>query len=301
VTRILDLFGDQLAGLRGEALHAAIKQAEGRALVAEVIGSAPPLLAGTSNVELVAAFGADLILLNMVDPRASGPLVTGFEAVDPAPDGFVGLSRLLGRPVGLNLEPDLESVPQGLRATPESAAAAFEGGASFVVVTANPGRGATISHLADAVATVRAAAPDLRCVAGKMHQAGATERLGPEVAGRLLDAGAQGVLVPLPGTVPGVAESTAAAMVDAAHTYGALAIGTLGTSQEGADAQTLRLLALTAKRVGVDLHHIGDAGFTGVANPENVYTYAVAIRGVRHTWNRMARGVRASWNDRRTA
>jgi len=38
----------------------------------------------------------------------------------------------------------------------------------------------------------------------------------------------------------------------------------------------------------VDLFHIGDAGFTGIAFPENIYTLSIAIRGRRHTWRRMA-------------
>ncbi|MFS8495605.1 MAG: hypothetical protein FWJ92_09385, partial [Actinomycetes bacterium] len=206
----------------------------------------------------------------------------------------------LGRPVGLNLEPDVDTVPEPVRASGSRARAAAEAGAAFVVVTANPGRRVTGRELAAAVATVRNAAPGLVCLAGKMHQAGAEEPLGPDLASALVDAGAHGVLVPLPGTVPGLSEDTAAAMVRAVRGRGGLAVGTIGTSQEGADRDTLRSLALMAKRIGVDVHHIGDAGYTGIAHPENVYAYAVAVRGVRHTWNRMARNVRANWKGGKT-
>ena len=163
------------------------------------------------------------------------------------------------------------------------------------MVTANPGRGAEIADLAKSVGLVRTTAPHLLCFAGKMHHAGARERLDSKVAGGLIDAGAQGVLVPLPGTVPGIDEATARAMVTASHDAGALAVGTIGTSQEGADTATIQSLALAAKRIGVDAHHIGDAGYTAVAVPENIYAYSIALRGRRHTWNRMARGARASW------
>lgn len=299
MTRILDRFGPDLARLRGEDLVAAVRAAEGRTVLAEVVAGAPPLVAGTANAELVAAFGADLVCLNLVDPiDADGPLVPGLEALDPPADGFSGLASLLGRPVGLNLEPDVGAVPEPFRASASRAAAAAEGGAAFVIVTANPGRRVTGEALAAAVATVRDAAPDLLCLAGKMHQAGAEEALGPDLAETLVDAGAHGVLVPLPGTVPGVAEHTAAAMVRVVRERGGLAVGTIGTSQEGADRATLAALGLVAKRIGVDVHHIGDAGYTGVAPPENVYAYSVAVRGVRHTWNRMARGVRAGWEER---
>lgn len=84
-------------------------------------------------------------------------------------------------------------------------------------------------------------------------------------------------------------------MAAACHAAGALAMGTIGTSQEGAEIETIRSLALAAKRAGMDIHHIGGAGYTGVAVPENVYAYSLALRGRRHTWNRMARGPRASW------
>jgi hypothetical protein len=295
VTRILDRWGTAMAGLRGEELRDAIAAAEGRTVLAELVAGAAPLLAGTANAELAAAFGADLVGLNMVDPLSEGVLVPGLEALTPPPDGFDGLAGLLGRPVGLNLEPDLDGVPAPFRVTAERAAAAAERGAAFVLVTANPGRGARMSDLADAVGVLREAAPQLLCVAGKMHQAGAEDRIDAQAGLALVDAGAQGVLVPLPGTMPGMSEATAAAMVEAVRTRGALTVGTIGTSQEGADPGTLRALALTAKRVGVDVHHIGDAGWTGLAPPDNLYAYSVAVRGVRHTWNRMARSGRAQW------
>lgn len=295
MTRVLEMFGSPLAQLRGESLSAAIQGSEGRTVMAEVVASAPPLLAGTSNPELVSAFGADLICLNMVDPRATGVVVTGLEDVDPAPAGFAGLAGLLGRPVGLNLEPELDSVPEAFRASHESVRLAFEHGAAFVVITANPGRGATLADLVRAVEVVRAEAPDLMCLAGKMHRAGSDERINESTALGLIDAGAQGVLVPIPGTVPGIDEPAARAMAAAAQDADALAMGTIGTSQEGAEVATIQSLALAAKRVGVDIHHIGDAGYTGTAAPENIYAYSLALRGRRHTWNRMARSTRASW------
>ena len=295
MTRLIDLWGHELAELEGESLRSAIHSSEGRVVMAEVMATAPPLLAETSNPQLAAAFGADLVCLNMADPSAPGPLVQGLDRVSPAPASFLDLARFLGRPVGLNLEPDLDTVPAGFRANESNLASAAAGGAAFVMVTANPGRGAAIADLAKSVELVRTSAPHLLCFAGKMHQAGAGERLDATSVGRLTDAGAQGVLVPLPGTVPGIDEATARDMTAASHDAGALAVGTIGTSQEGADIATIRSLALTAKRIGVDVHHIGDAGYTGLAIPENIYAYSLALRGRRHTWNRMARDTRASW------
>ena len=39
---------------------------------------------------------------------------------------------------------------------------------------------------------------------------------------------------------------------------------------------------------GTDIHHIGDSGYVGMALPENITAYSVAIRGIRHTYRRMA-------------
>ena len=49
--------------------------------------------------------------------------------------------------------------------------------------------------------------------------------------------------------------------------------------------------ALMSKMAGADLHHIGDTGYMGMALPENILAYSVAIRGVRHTYTRIARSV----------
>ena len=127
-----------------------------------------------------------------------------------------------------------------------------------------------------------------------MHQAGAVEPLTPSGVAALVDAGADAALVPLPGTVPGVTREAAAEIVQAVHAAGGLAVGTVGTSQEGAHPALMDTLGLLAKEIGVDLHHLGDAGLGGSPDPEVVYRYSVAIRGRRHTWRRMALGARGA-------
>ena len=44
-----------------------------------------------------------------------------------------------------------------------------------------------------------------------------------------------------------------------------------------------------SKMAGIDIHHIGDSGYTGIAVPENLIAYSEAIRGRRHTLRDMAR------------
>ena len=62
----------------------------------------------------------------------------------------------------------------------------------------------------------------------------------------------------------------------------------IGTSQEGSDTGTIRRIVLECKMAGTDIHHIGDSGYMGMALAENIFAYSVAIRGVRHTYRRMA-------------
>ena len=103
-----------------------------------------------------------------------------------------------------------------------------------------------------------------------------------------IEAGADIILLPAPGTVPGITMEYVRALIAHAHGRGALAITAIGTSQEGADTDTIRRIALMCKMAGTDIHHIGDTGYPGMALPENIMTYSVAVRGVRHTYHRMA-------------
>ena len=103
--------------------------------------------------------------------------------------------------------------------------------------------------------------------------------------------GADIILLPAPGTVPGITLEYARELITSAHQSGAMTMTAIGTSQEGASIDTIRQIALMCKMAGTDLHHIGDAGYIGMALPENIFAYSVAIRGVRHTYTRMARSV----------
>ena len=77
-------------------------------------------------------------------------------------------------------------------------------------------------------------------------------------------------------------------LVSFAHSLGCLTITAIGTSQEGADVATIRQIALMCKMTGTDIHHLGDAGYGGMALPENIQAYSIAVRGIRHTYHRMA-------------
>jgi hypothetical protein len=97
------------------------------------------------------------------------------------------------------------------------------------------------------------------------------------------------ILTPSPGTIPGITLEKTEKWVQFVHEKGDFVMLTIGKSQEGADEHTIRQIALASKMAGADLYHIGDAGYHGIAVPENITTYSIAIRGKRHTYIRMAR------------
>ncbi len=296
--RILEATASQFRRMSSSSLLEAIRLSEGRTIVAEVICSAQPLVDGVSNVELAAAFGADMILLNFYDvlsPSVQGlPTRDGVEAPGAGATA-ADAKRMIGRPVGINLEPGPSpNVSPGRMATADNAERALGQGVDFVVITGNPHTGVTNQSVLGAVDAIRNRLGDsLILVAGRMHSAGAQGRpseafVSVEDVKALARAGADVILLPAPGTVPGMTVEKVGQLVAVAHGEGVLATSSVGTSQEGADPPTIRDIALYSKMAGVDIHHIGDSGFSGIAAPENIMAYSIAVRGRRHTYRRMA-------------
>ena len=297
--RIFDLPRASLATLAGRALEDCVRASEGRTMVSEVLASAPGLVDGVHNAELMAAHGADIILLNLVEGAWSPPSTWSFPSLGRMAD-LRELAATIGRPVGVNLEPDPRGdlIPPQRRATAENAVALRDAGTALFVVTANPGTHASYAGLVDVTKDLRYAVGGGAAIwVGKMHHAGRPERVTPEALLDLVDAGASGVLVPIPGTVPGVTRDLATAATEAVHERGAVVLGTIGTSQEGAPESLAHTLALMAKEIGVDAHHVGDAGYHGVGDPHLLHAYSLAVRGRRHTWRRMALGSRTPQRD----
>lgn len=284
--RILDLDRTGLAALRGPDLSRAVAASEGRTMVAEVFADRAALSfdgrTGVHNAELMAAFGADVIVLNMIDRVWDG---TTFRFPGLGELGsLTELAERIGRPIGVNLEPG--TVPELRKATQDNARRLADAGAALIVLTANPSTDGSLDGMARATEQIRTEAA---LWVGKMHHAGHPEPITAAKLANLVDAGADGVILPIPGTLPGVTREAAAEAVRAVHEKGAVVMGAIGTSQEGAHTDVVPQLALLAKEIGVDAHHIGDCFLPGMGDPELLYAYSVAVRGRRHTWVRMAR------------
>lgn len=300
--RLISCTASDLAAMDKPQLLEAIAASEGRVLACECIGITPPLLTDVTNAEYAAALSADLLLLNMFDVRQ--PVIQALPPVPPA-ETVRELKRLTGRPVGINLEPvdpalaarqdgSLWQMSSGRLATPENARIAAEMGVDMILLTGNPGNGVTNHAIARALCALREAVGSrVILAAGKMHTAGVrgeggSRILTPADADALMDAGADVILLPAPGTVPGVTLEWAHSLIERVHSRGRLALTAIGTSQEGADPDTIRRIALLCKMAGADIHHIGDTGVPGMALPHNILAYSIAIRGERHTFRRMA-------------
>ncbi len=303
--RYLDCSASDLANIEKDDLIYAIRASEGRILVSECIGAFPPLLNNITNAELAASQGADILLLNLFD--VSAPVINGLPAgIDPQ-ETLRELQRLTGRVIGVNLEAvdpahasqhdEFWQMTPGRAATADNARKLYEMGARIVVLTGNPNNGVSNQAIAESLNLIRAQVGDkLVLITGKMHGAGIVRESGSALLTEqdialFIDNGADVVLVPAPGTIPGMTVERVAALIDFTHQRGALAMTAIGTSQEGADRETIRQMALMSKMAGADIHHIGDTGYAGLALPENIFTYSVAIRGVRHTYSRMARSI----------
>ena len=300
--RLLDCTASELAAFNKEELLESLAGCEGRVMVSETIGITQPLLNDVTNAEYAAALGADVLLLNMFDVQR--PVVQALPKVAPE-ETVRELKRLTGRVIGINLEPvdpvlaasndgTLWQMSAGRLATAENALKAADMGVDMVLLTGNPGNGVANEAIVAALREMKAAAGDrLILAAGKMHGAGILSQSGAAImtlqdAQEFIDAGADIVLVPAPGTVPGITVEAVHELAGYVHSRGALLMTAIGTSQEGADTATIRQIALWCKMAGADLHHIGDTGVPGMALPQNIMAYSIAIRGERHTYHRMA-------------
>ncbi|MEK3907073.1 DUF7916 family protein [Oceanobacillus sp. FSL W7-1309] len=302
--RLLDCTASDFQKMNGQDLKQSIQACEGRVMLSETMTSVAPLYPSVTNAELASAFGADLLLLNLFD--VFNPAVEGVEC-DQNESVIQKVKELTGRPVGLNLEPvdlhaeqieKLDTVSKGRLATEESLREARKLGFDFICLTGNPKTGVTNNETVVAIQKARDVfGEEGLIIAGKMHGAGVTNETGSSIISEdalssFIEAGADVILMPAPGTVPGITLDTVQNYVQFVHSKGALVMLTIGTSQEGADEATIRQIALNSKMAGADIYHIGDTGFYGIAVPENIMTYSIAIRGRRHTYVRMAASVK---------
>lgn len=315
MARIFDLTHSEVMSTKGKALKDIIRLSEGRTVMSETVISKMALVDGISNPETSKAFGADLITLNTFDMY--NPFIFGYDdagadlfgGMDSMLNGFVDkiesnknnpnylkeFKNIVGRHIGVNLEPIRSDIPypKGFKLNEDTLKKALDLGFDYIVITANPKTNVSSEDILWGIQEARRVVGDkMMIIAGRMHGSGLASFDSLDSIESFAKAGADVVLMPAPKTVPGVTKEFALEAVKAIHNAGALAMSAIGTSQEGASTSVIESIALDCKECGFDIQHIGDAGFSGMALPENIMALSIAIRGKRHTYRQIARSIR---------
>lgn len=326
--KMLNDVGEKLITAKRPELVQAIQAASGRVIIGETVTFKQNLIDGVTNAELIKSWGCDMATINHYNvgmPMMPGLPSTqegiekffsfwnasGSKGVIPSTklveDSFqssflemgfgrtIGeVKRLAGIPIGMTLEPVAGETdyPATRVATKENARRGMEQGASYVTIIRTPKM--SDGDFAACVAAVREGACDDGLVkAGKMpwggsFLTGADQFVTEAEIKQLAQAGADVIVLPSPGTVPGLTIELVRRWVSVVHACGLLAETTIGTSQEGADTDVIRRFAIDSKMTGADLFQIGDSVYGGSCSPENVMAFARAIKGQRHVLRRMA-------------
>lgn len=299
VKRLLEAVASDFDLMTGGDLAESIRMAEGRTLAAEVICTAEPPVDGISQGELVAAMGADLVVLDQYDPFL--PRIAGIDSNLLGAQPLRSYRHLLGRPIGANVisaDPRLSESLGGRLASEASIASFIDQGAHVLFLYSRPKQGgspelqAAIAQqikrrhgsqiLLVGVPTFSNPAP--RDEAGLKHHT-------DEIHG-LLDAGCDGVGLPMPGSKQGWQITQTSILIDAAHQYNALTWLFVTGSVEGAPPTLMHELALIGKQLGADAFRLDEAGLSGMPPAENVMAFSMALRGARHTYRRMSSSIR---------
>ena len=255
--RLLDCTSSDFAKMSKDELLYSIAASEGRVLLCESIGAVQPMLGDITNAEFTASMGADILLLNMFD--VDKPVINGLPKTEPQ-KVISKIKELTGRPVGINLEPVQNILPQdkdsqwsmtkGRKATLENAQKASDMGVDMILLTGNPGVGVTNQEIIHTLQIYKKELGDkVILAAGKMHASGILTEAAENIITvddieQFKNAGADVILLPAPGTVPGITMEYVKTLVTHSHALGCLTITAIGTSQEGADTETIRNIAL---------------------------------------------------------
>jgi len=313
IKRLLDCTGSDFEKITTEELKESIRLSEGRTLMAQSFnGMGSSLVDNASNPELEAAFGADMLMLNGYSLDEKSPLY-GIRTYNLRKSAFdvmlVGeLKKLVRRPVGVYLEcVPLDRISPyggnefflGRIATEENFHKCVEQGADFIVLGANPGNGATLNDILAATrACVKAVKGKTLIFSGKWEDGVDEKVLGDPLSSipaktfidQLMDAGADVINFPCPGSRQGITVDMIRELVEYVHKKdkNTMTMSFLDGSVEGTDVDTIRLLAIESRETGADIHAIGDAGLCGCALPENIYQMSLCLKGRRLTYRRLA-------------
>lgn len=305
ITRIINCAKTEFEQMTPMDLKTSILKAEGRTIMGQhLVFASQGLVRGVTNSELMFAFGADMVMLNTynLNNLNENPGMQGLSIRD--------LKKRCNRPIGIYMgcpgshmvkEEKLYDI-EGMLATKEHVEIAVKEGVDFIVLGGNPGCGTSLKDIIETTKWIKKEYGDkIFLFAGKWEDGIFEKVLGDplafydtkEIIKELIDAGADCIDLPAPGSRSGISVAMIQDLVQFIHVYkpGTLAMSFLNSSVESADCDTVKMIALKMKETGADIHAIGDGGFAGCSTPENVQQLSISIKGKHYTYFRMA-----SWN-----
>lgn len=309
ITRLITAKASEVAKYTPMQLKESILKSEGRVIMGQTYLNNPILMNGCTSTGLMFAFGGDMVMLN------------GFHFENPkGATGMQGLSLnelrqlVAQKPVGIYmgcpkaddeelLEDPKKAEMRSMMYSQENALKAKELGAAFIVLGGNPGSGTSIYDVIRATKEARETlGEDMLIFAGKWEDGIVEKVLGDpladydakEVIRELIDAGADVIDLPAPGSRHGITVEMIRELTEYTHRYkpGTLVMCFLDSNVEIADQDTIRQIAIMMKQTGADIHAIGDGGFGGGTWSENIYQLAITMKGKAYTWAKMATPLR---------
>lgn len=304
VTRLISAAGDEIEKMSPMELKESVFKSEGRVVMGQhLLFAGNGLVRGVTNSELMFSFGADMVMLNTfdLDHLDNNPGLCGLS--------FQELKKKCRRPIGIYLGcPKANSDDggkkalyrrEGMLASDEHVQKCIDLGADFIVLGGNPGSGTSIIDVVAATKRIKERFGDQVFVFAGKWEDGINEKVlgdpladydAKEIIKELIDAGADCIDLPAPGSRHGISVEMIRELVEFTHRYkpGTLVMTFLNSSVECADPDTIRLIALKMKETGADIHAIGDGGFSGCTPPENIHQLSVSLKGKHYTYFRMA-------------
>ena len=304
VVRLISASKSDIEKMSAMELKESIFKSEGRVVMGQhLLFAGPGVVRGVTNSELMFAWGADMVMLNTIDldHMEDNPGLCGLTLKE--------LKARCNRPIGIYLGcPKAGSEDggkkalyrrEGMVATKDHILKCKEIGADFIVLGGNPGSGTSLNDVIECTKLAKSLLGDEMIIMAGKWEDGINEKvLGDptadydvkDVVKQLIDAGADCIDLPCPGSRGGITVEDIRSLVQYVHSYksGTLTMCFLDSSVECADEETIRQIAILMKQTGADIHAIGDGGFGGCSWPKNVYQLSVSLKGEHYTWFRMA-------------
>lgn len=269
-----------------EDLKHSIIASEGRVIMAQTAANNECLINGITNAELISSFGTDMILLKMLDVEK--PFINGLEQ---SKNIIQDLKRLTGRLIGINLEVigDNKLQYDGPTVLSDSTLEkAISLKPDFLCLTAYRNKpGNSSEAVLEALKLTRSKYDGLLI----LNKYASIFEIEEDKWEEYVKCGADVITLPMPGSSSGVYVENISKIASNIKKNGGIVSMSLCTSQEGADTDTIKFIAIQAKQAGADIFDFGDANSNGIASPENIMALSIAVRGKRHTYFRIAASI----------